>query len=203
VTDFAGYHDEIRALAIDGRGRIVAGGMACEFPGNSDEVCDFGLARYTRAGVLDNRFGHRGKVRTDLGGDVNEGVRGVVIQGDGRIVAARVSVLTTGSYQCCSRLGDSSGPITSVVPLLHAIHNAIPALEDRKVSEKVRRALISVVNALSFNLGVVGFDAGKASEAIGEGSATASLHQLDAAYVCPYADMRAIGDALAGRRATG
>ena len=39
-------------------------------------------------GVLDERFGHRGKVRTDLGGDVGEGVRGVVIQGDGRIVAA-------------------------------------------------------------------------------------------------------------------
>ena len=37
VTDFAGYHDEIRALAIDARGRLVAGGQACEFPGDSDE----------------------------------------------------------------------------------------------------------------------------------------------------------------------
>ena len=90
VTDFAGYHDEVRALAIDARGRIVGGGLACKDPrnSNSDEVCDYGLVRYTPHGVLDQRFGKRGKVRTDLGGDVNEGVRGIVIQRDGRIVAA-------------------------------------------------------------------------------------------------------------------
>ena len=89
MTDFAGYYDEFRAVAIDARGRIVAGGLACEPPrSNSDEVCDYGLARFTAHGVLDQRFGRRGKVRTDLGGDVNEGVRGVVIQRDGRIVAA-------------------------------------------------------------------------------------------------------------------
>ena len=90
VTDFAGYYDEIRALAIDARGRIVGGGLACEDPSNSssDEVCDYGLVRYTPHGILDQGFGRRGKVRTDLGGDVNEGVRGIVIQRDGRIVAA-------------------------------------------------------------------------------------------------------------------
>ena len=32
VTDFAGYYDEVRALAIDARGRIVAGGLACKDP---------------------------------------------------------------------------------------------------------------------------------------------------------------------------
>jgi uncharacterized delta-60 repeat protein len=88
ATDFAGYPDEIRSLAIDAGGRIVAGGQACAFPGNSDEVCDFGLARYTRQGALDKQFGRGGKVRTDLGADVSEGVRGVVVQHDGRIVAA-------------------------------------------------------------------------------------------------------------------
>jgi uncharacterized delta-60 repeat protein len=88
VSDFAGYPDEIRALAIDARGRVVAGGQVCGFPGNSDEVCDFGLARYTQRGVLDEHFGHHGKVRTDLGADVSEGIRGVVVQRDGRIVAA-------------------------------------------------------------------------------------------------------------------
>ena len=90
VADFAGYYDELRAVAIDARGRIVAGGLACRDPrsSTSDEVCDYGLARFTAHGVLDQRFGRRGKVRSDLGGDVNEGVRGVVIQRDGRIVAA-------------------------------------------------------------------------------------------------------------------
>jgi uncharacterized delta-60 repeat protein len=94
TTDFVGYFDEIRDMAVDTGGRIVAGGQSCEFPGNADEVCDFGLVRYTSDGSLDRRFGRQGRVRTDLGGDVGEGVRGVVVQADGRIVAA----------------GDTSGP---------------------------------------------------------------------------------------------
>jgi uncharacterized delta-60 repeat protein len=87
TTDFVGYPDEIRDLAVDGSGRIVAGGQSCRFPGSSDEVCDFGLARYTSSGAVDRRFGRQGIVRTDLGGDVGEGIRGVILQADGRIVA--------------------------------------------------------------------------------------------------------------------
>jgi uncharacterized delta-60 repeat protein len=94
TSDFVGFFDEIRDLALDRDGRIVAGGQSCEFPGTSDEVCDFGLARYTSTGTLDVRFGRRGRVRTDLGADLGEGIRGVVVQSDNRIVAAGQ---TTGS----------------------------------------------------------------------------------------------------------
>jgi uncharacterized delta-60 repeat protein len=88
TSDFVGFFDEIRDLAVDRDGRIVAGGQSCEFPGTSDEVCDFGLARYTARGALDPRFGRHGKVRTDLGADLSEGIRGIVVQPDNRIVAA-------------------------------------------------------------------------------------------------------------------
>jgi uncharacterized delta-60 repeat protein len=88
TSDFVGFFDEIRGLALDHEGRLVAGGQSCEFPGTSDEVCDFGLARYTSRGTLDPRFGRQGRVRTDLGADLGEGIRGVVLQQDGRIVAA-------------------------------------------------------------------------------------------------------------------
>ena len=101
TSDFVGYFDEIRDLAVDTGGRLVAGGQSCEFPGNADEVCDFGLARYASDGTLDRRFGRQGRVRTDLGGDVGEGIRGVVVQADGRIVAA----------------GDTAGPGASDVGL--------------------------------------------------------------------------------------
>jgi uncharacterized delta-60 repeat protein len=101
TTDFVGYFDEIRDLAVDTGGRIVTGGQSCEFPGNSDEVCDFGLVRYTSNGMLDQRFGRQGRIRTDLGADVGEGIRGVVVQTDDRIVAA----------------GDTSGPGASDVGL--------------------------------------------------------------------------------------
>jgi uncharacterized delta-60 repeat protein len=88
TSDFVGFFDEIRDVAVDGEGRIVAGGQSCELPGTSDEVCDFGVARYTARGTLDPRFGHRGRVRTDLGADLSEGIRGVVVQPGNRIVAA-------------------------------------------------------------------------------------------------------------------
>ena len=101
TTDFVGYFDEIRDLAVDTGGRIVTGGQSCEFPGNSDEVCDFGLARYTANGTLDRRFGRKGKIHTDLNADLSEGIRSVVVQADGRIVAA----------------GDTSGPGASDVGL--------------------------------------------------------------------------------------
>jgi uncharacterized delta-60 repeat protein len=87
TTDFVGEIDEVRDLAVDPGGRIVAGGQSCELPGQSDEVCDFGLVRYTPGGALDRHFGRRGRVRTDLGAEFGEGVRGVVVQRDGRIVA--------------------------------------------------------------------------------------------------------------------
>jgi uncharacterized delta-60 repeat protein len=88
TTDFLGNFDEIRDVKVDSSGRIVAGGQSCDFPGTSDEVCDFGLTRYLSGGAVDPRFGRHGTVRTDLGADVGEGVRGVVLQANGRIVAA-------------------------------------------------------------------------------------------------------------------
>jgi uncharacterized delta-60 repeat protein len=87
TSDFVGYPDEIRDLAVDAQGRIVAGGQTCSFPGNFDEVCDFGVVRYSSRGTLDPRFGRNGRVRTDLGAVVGEGIRGVAVQDDGRIVA--------------------------------------------------------------------------------------------------------------------
>jgi uncharacterized delta-60 repeat protein len=101
TTDFVGYFDEIRDLAVDTGGRLVAAGQSCEFPGNSDEVCDFGLVRYSSDGTLDRRFGRQGRIRTDLGGDVGEAISGVVVQTDGRIAAA----------------GDTAGPGGSDVGL--------------------------------------------------------------------------------------
>jgi uncharacterized delta-60 repeat protein len=88
TSDFVGFFDEIRALAVDRNGRIVAGGQSCELPGTSDEVCDFGLARYTSRGTLDVRFGRQGRVRTDLGADIGEGIRGVVVQQPGNRIDA-------------------------------------------------------------------------------------------------------------------
>jgi uncharacterized delta-60 repeat protein len=121
TTDFAGYPDEIRDLAVDPGGRIVAGGQSCSPPGNFDEVCDFGLVRYTASGALDPRFGRNGRVRTDLGAVVGEGIRGVAVQPDGRIVAAGDTQGAGGSdlgvarYRSGGRLDRSFGTDGTVV----------------------------------------------------------------------------------------
>jgi uncharacterized delta-60 repeat protein/uncharacterized repeat protein (TIGR01451 family) len=87
TTDFAGQFDQAFAMAIQGDGKIVAGGRAANPARGSDP--DFALARYNLGGSLDTAFGTGGKVVTDfnLGPDV---VASVAIQADGKIVAAGI-----------------------------------------------------------------------------------------------------------------
>jgi serralysin len=73
------------AVAIQADGKIVAAGWSFTGPGVGKGV--FTLVRYNRDGMLDSSFGADGRVRTNfLDGD--ERVHGVVIQADGKIVAA-------------------------------------------------------------------------------------------------------------------
>jgi len=83
-----------------------------------------------------------------------------------------------------------------IVPLLHRLHTAIPKLGDKTITEKVRRALMSVVRSVTFQLGPVSVDPSKAVNS----NEQDYLAGLDAAYAQPYADMRAIGEALGDRR---
>jgi uncharacterized delta-60 repeat protein/uncharacterized repeat protein (TIGR02543 family) len=72
------------AVAIQGDGKIVVAGYSYDGTNN-----DFALVRYTSAGSLDTSFGTGGTVTTAIGtGAVTYGARSIVIQGDGKIVAA-------------------------------------------------------------------------------------------------------------------
>jgi uncharacterized delta-60 repeat protein len=76
TTDFGGF-DSAQAVALQSDGKIVAAGSSGG---------DFALGRYNADGSLDSGFGSGGKVTTDFGGF--DAVSGVVVQPDGRIVAA-------------------------------------------------------------------------------------------------------------------
>src|SRR6266545_1086163 len=79
VTTNFGSGEEVRAVAIQADGKIVAAGCI---------PTAFALARYMPDGTLDSSFGGDGRVTTDLtrrGGDC---ALGVAIQADGKIVAA-------------------------------------------------------------------------------------------------------------------
>jgi uncharacterized delta-60 repeat protein len=83
TTDFFGNTDEAHAVAIQA-GKIVVAGFAQVNGFNYD----FALARYNPNGSLDNSFGGGdGKATTDFfGGD--DGALSMVLQPDGKIVAA-------------------------------------------------------------------------------------------------------------------
>jgi uncharacterized delta-60 repeat protein len=84
TTDFNGHLDNVRGIGIQVDGKIVLAGAANLTTGSTG---DFGIARYQPNGALDSTFGTSGRVITDFNSNV-DGVRGVVIQSDNKIVAA-------------------------------------------------------------------------------------------------------------------
>jgi uncharacterized delta-60 repeat protein len=85
TTDFGGKADGAGDVAIQRDGRIVAVGSG--FPAAVGPL-DFALARYNRDGTLDGTFGVGGRVLTTFEPNSIDGANAVVIQSDGRIVAA-------------------------------------------------------------------------------------------------------------------
>ena len=77
-----------RAVAVDGKGRIVTGGEAYGV-----KSVDMALTRYTPTGVLDSSFGRSGWMKIERDTD-NDEIRALAIQTDGAVVfAGSVDVL--------------------------------------------------------------------------------------------------------------
>lgn len=83
VTDIAINEDLIKAVALQGDGKIVVAGTGRTITGHTD----FAVARYLADGTPDNSFDGDGKLLT-LFGNEDDGVNAVVVQPDGKIVAA-------------------------------------------------------------------------------------------------------------------
>ncbi len=111
VTTNIGNDERISDLAVQGDGRIVAAGYSY------DGFENFALVRYNANGSLDSTFGYGGKVATPMGG----GAQAVVIQGDGKIVAAGyadnglVHVLALARYRSDGSLDNTFGSGGKVV----------------------------------------------------------------------------------------
>lgn len=80
ISDIGGY-DQVRAIALQADGKIVAAGGSSGADDNR-----FGLARYNGDGSSDHAFGKEGMVTIGSNGDL--WAHSVAIQADGKIVAA-------------------------------------------------------------------------------------------------------------------
>jgi uncharacterized delta-60 repeat protein len=83
ARNLAGFSEDVFDVAIQRDGKIVVGGIAA----NPDFSYDFALLRLNPDGSDDPTFGALGLVRTDFFGG-SDGLRGLAIQPNGRIVAA-------------------------------------------------------------------------------------------------------------------
>jgi uncharacterized delta-60 repeat protein len=90
LTTF-GVNDVGRAITIQADGKVVVAGRTAP---RADLAGDFALARYLPSGALDPTFGSGGRVTTDFGGD--EGAYALVIQPDGKLVAAGIGRIGVG-----------------------------------------------------------------------------------------------------------
>jgi uncharacterized delta-60 repeat protein len=112
TTDFwkpgnANDDDCINAGAVQSDGKIVVAGYAY----NASNNTDFALARYNTNGSLDASFGTAGLVMTDITGS-NERAHAIVMQTDGKIVAAGVTE-QGGEKLALARYNTNGSPDTS------------------------------------------------------------------------------------------
>lgn len=99
TTAFGGTFEEANALAIQPDQKIIAAGQTALSVAAED---NFAVARYNTDGSLDNSFDGDGKVITDFG--LVDGANAIVIQADGRIVAAgAASTIPAGSFFALAR----------------------------------------------------------------------------------------------------
>ena len=106
TTDLSGHADFAGAIAIQADGKIVvAGGSAFDTRNPK-----FGLARYNSDGTLDSSFGGDGRVTTDFTRR-EDAAYGVLIQPDGKIVAAGDAGYGTGNSRFAVARYNSDGTL--------------------------------------------------------------------------------------------
>ncbi|HKP54076.1 MAG TPA: S-layer homology domain-containing protein [Chloroflexia bacterium] len=87
VIGFDGVGDAANAIALQPDGKIITAGYVYTYTDEYTQVSHFALARLNSDGTLDSTFGTGGKVTTAFG-LYSDQARAVVVQSDGKIIAA-------------------------------------------------------------------------------------------------------------------
>jgi uncharacterized delta-60 repeat protein len=111
-TDTFRSGSSANAVAVQGDGKIVVGGVCFDGETTDGEMADFCLARYNGDGSLDTSFESDGEVRTRIFGA--ERAIAIAVQGDGKIVAAgNCHVGSATANFCLARYNSDGGLDTS------------------------------------------------------------------------------------------
>jgi uncharacterized delta-60 repeat protein len=94
ITDFGGVGGRANAVVLQPDGKIVAAGISV----HAANPATFALARYNVDGSLDSSFGIGGKVTTSFGGAFGDVANALVLQPDGKIVAAGTDEATSWDF---------------------------------------------------------------------------------------------------------
>ncbi|MEJ2617302.1 MAG: T9SS type A sorting domain-containing protein, partial [Ignavibacteriaceae bacterium] len=82
-----------RSISIQSNGKLLAAGSTI-----NAGYCDFAIVRYNYNGTLDNSFGTNGIVTTQIGPSFFSEIESVVIQKDGKIIAAGYSIAGANTF---------------------------------------------------------------------------------------------------------
>ncbi len=94
VETIGPFFDDARDMVLQPDGKILVTGYAAQAASDAD----FGLARFTRDGVLDNTFSGDGKVITIIGsGESEDEAHAIALQPDGKIVVAGEAENSSGN----------------------------------------------------------------------------------------------------------
>jgi uncharacterized delta-60 repeat protein len=93
TTSFGSSDDEATSVASQSDGRIVAAGFRNDQAAGGHAT--FALARYNTDGTADTSFGASGRITTSFGG-VDDRASSMVVQSNGRIIAAGTTRATAG-----------------------------------------------------------------------------------------------------------
>ena len=83
ILHFSDYWDQALTVALQDDGKIIVGGLS-----SGESAAYFALARLNSNGVLDTSFGVDGKQTTDMGPYWTDMINSIIIQADGKIIAA-------------------------------------------------------------------------------------------------------------------
>jgi len=136
TTPIGSSGDEGRSVVLQSDGKIVAAGYSDNGTNN-----DFAVVRYNTNGSLDTSFGTGGIVTTPIGSSGDEG-RSVVLQSDGKIVAAGYSHNGTNydfavvRYNTNGSLDisfDTDGKVTTPIGLRNDFAHSVVLQSDGKI----------------------------------------------------------------------